>query len=85
MLRAFTLDFKSVWDEQLAMIEFSYNNSYHARISMAPYEELYGRKCRTPLYWQEINEDLTIGPKLIQATTDKIILIQERMRAAQSR
>jgi len=53
MLRTCTLDFKSAWDEQLALIEFSYNNSYDASIGMAPYEALYGRKCRTTLYWQE--------------------------------
>ena len=51
MLRACALDFKSVWDEQPALIECSYNNSYHASISMAPYEALYGRKYRTPLCW----------------------------------
>jgi len=85
MLRACSLDFKSVWDEQLALIEFSCNNSHHASIGMAPYEALYGRKCRTPLCWQEIDEALTIGTELIQATTDKIRLIQECMRAAQSR
>jgi len=52
---------------------------------MTPYEALYGRKCRTPLYWQDIDESLTIGPDLIQATTDKIWIIQERMKMAQSR
>jgi len=51
MLRACTLDFKKAWDKQLALIEFSYNNSYHVRIRMAPYEALYKRRCRTPLYW----------------------------------
>jgi len=49
MLRTYALDFKSAWDEQLALIEFSYNDNYHASIGMAPYEALYGRKCRTPL------------------------------------
>ena len=85
MLQACALDFKSTCDEQLALIEFSYNNSYHASIGMAPYEALYGRKCRIPLCWQEIDEALTIGSELIQATTDKVRVIQERMKAAQSR
>jgi len=65
------LNFKSSWDEQLALIEFSYNNIYHTSIGMAPYEALYRRKCRTPLCWQEIDEALTIRPKLIQDTMDK--------------
>ena len=77
MLRACALDFKSAWDEQLALIEFSYNNSYHASIGMSPYEAIYGRKCRAPLCWQEIHEALTIGSEFIQATTDKVRVIQE--------
>ena len=52
MLQACALDFKSTWDEQLALIEFSYNNSYHTSIGMAPYEALYGRKYRTSLCWK---------------------------------
>jgi len=83
MPRACALDFKKAWDEQLALIEFSYNN-YHASIGMAPYETLYVRRWRTPLCCQEIDGAQTIGPELIQATTDKIWVIQERMRAAQS-
>ena len=77
MLRAYALDFKSACDEQLVLIEFSYNNGYQASIGMAPYEALYGRKCRTPLCWQKIDKTLTIGPELIQATMDKIRVIQE--------
>jgi len=66
------LDFKGVGDELLALIEFSYNNSHHSSIRMAPYEVLYGRKCRISLCWQDIDESPTIGPDLIQATIDKI-------------
>jgi len=84
MLRACALDFKSAWDERLALIELSYNNNYYVSIAMTLYEVLYGRKCRTPLCWQDIDEALTIGPELIQATINKIRVIQERMRAAQS-
>jgi len=85
MLRAYALDFKKAWDEQLVLIEFSYNNSYNAIIGMAPYGALCGGKCRTPLYWQEIDEALNIGPELIKSHQDKIRVIQERMRVAQSR
>jgi len=82
MLRACAMDFKSAWNEQLSLIEFSYINSNHASIGMDPYKALYWRRCRTPLCWQEIDEALTIGSELIQATTNKIRVIQERMRAA---
>ena len=56
MLRVCALDFKGSWDEHLPLIEFSYNDSYHASIDMPPYEALYGRKCRSPLYWDEVGE-----------------------------
>jgi len=85
MLTACALDFKKESDDQQALIEFSYNNSYHISIGMALYEALYGRRYRTLLYLQEIDKALTTGPKLIQATIDKIQVIQERMRAARSR
>ena len=56
MLRACVLDFKGSWEDQLPLIEFAYNNSFHASIGMPPYEALYGRRCRSPLYWDEIGE-----------------------------
>ena len=84
MLRACTLDFKGAWDEQLALIEFSYNNSYYSSIGMAPYEALCGRKCKTLLCLQDINESLTIRLDLIQVIIDKIRAIQERIKMAQS-
>ena len=84
MLRACVLNFKKTWDEQLALIKFSYSNRYRSSIGMTPYEALYRRRCTTLLCWQEIDEALTIGFDLIQATTEKIREIQEWMRAARS-
>ncbi|WMV24150.1 hypothetical protein MTR67_017535, partial [Solanum verrucosum] len=51
MLRACVNDFKGSWDDHLPLIEFAYNNSYHSKIQMAPYEALYGRRCRSPVGW----------------------------------
>jgi transposase InsO family protein len=51
MLRACALKHGRSWDKSLPYAEFSYNNSYQASLKMAPFEALYGRKCRTPLYW----------------------------------
>ena len=56
MLRSCVLQFKGSWDDQLALMEFTYNNSYHSSIGMAPYEAVYGRQCRTPLCWSEVGE-----------------------------
>ena len=69
----------------LAMIEFAYNNSYHASIGMAPYETLYKRKCITPLCWDEVGEQKLDDIKLIEAISEKIKIIQERLKAIQDR
>ncbi|XP_073061824.1 uncharacterized protein [Primulina eburnea] len=60
-------------------------HSYQSSIGMAPYEALYGRKCRSPLYWEEVGERKMLGPELVQQTADVVALIQERMKTAQSR
>ena len=71
------------WDSHFPLIEFTYNNSFHSSIGMAPYEALYGRRCRTPLCWYESGESVVLGPKIVRETTDKIKMIQERMKASQ--
>nr|GFB56941.1 putative reverse transcriptase domain-containing protein [Tanacetum cinerariifolium] len=54
MLLACVIDFGSSWDKHLPLVEFSYNNSYHASIKAALFEALYGRKCRSPICWSEV-------------------------------
>jgi hypothetical protein len=56
MLRACVMDFQGSWEKNLPLVEFSYNNSHHTSIGMAPHEALYGRRCRTPLCWDENDE-----------------------------
>ncbi|KAJ9545199.1 hypothetical protein OSB04_024906 [Centaurea solstitialis] len=85
MLRACVLEFGGSWDDHLPLIEFSYNNSYHASIQCAPYEALYGRRCRSPLNWLEVGESRLIRPDIVQETTDKIKLVQEKLKAARDR
>ncbi|KAK1429939.1 hypothetical protein QVD17_12297 [Tagetes erecta] len=85
MLRACVIDFGGSWDDHLPLIEFAYNNSYHASIKAAPYEALYGRKCRTPICWAEVGESQLSGPKIIHETTDKIKQIKDRMKSAPDR
>jgi len=84
-LRACVSEKKGSWESFLPLIKFTYNNSFHSTIGMAPYEALYGRRCRTPLCWLEPGENLTLGPEVVKQTTEKVKLIQERMRNAQSR
>ncbi|CAA0812459.1 Unknown protein, partial [Striga hermonthica] len=73
------------WESILPYAEFAYNNSYHSSIQMAPYEALYGRKCRSPLYWDDVGERQVLGPKMIEETAEQVELIRQRLKTAQSR
>nr|GFA32722.1 putative reverse transcriptase domain-containing protein [Tanacetum cinerariifolium] len=79
------VDFGKGWVNHLPLVEFSYNNSYHASIKEAPFEALYGRKCRSPVCWTEVGEAQILGPELIQETTEKIVQIKQKMQAARDR
>ena len=79
MLRACVLDLKGSWEEHLPLVEFSYNNNYHASIKMAPYEALCGRPCRSLVCWTEVGERPSTGPDLVKDTSEKVDLIQKRL------
>ncbi|GJZ33839.1 putative reverse transcriptase domain-containing protein [Tanacetum coccineum] len=85
MLRACTIDFGKGGVNHLPLVEFSYNNSYHASIKAAPFEALYGRKCHSPIFWTEVGEAQILGLELIQETTEKIVQIKQRMQAVLDR
>jgi len=85
MLRCCVLDFGGNWDSYLPLIEFSYNNSYQASIQMAPFEALYGRRCRSPIGWFEVGEVKLLGPNLVQDAVEKVHIIRERLLVARSR
>ncbi|GJV99028.1 putative reverse transcriptase domain-containing protein [Tanacetum coccineum] len=85
MLRACVIDFGGSWDTHIPLAEFSYNNSYHSSIRCAPFEALYGRKCRSPVLWDEVGENQLIGLEMVQETTDKVVIIKERLKAARDR
>ncbi|GJW84452.1 putative reverse transcriptase domain-containing protein, partial [Tanacetum coccineum] len=85
MLRACVIDFGKGWVKHLPLAKFSYNNSYHTSIKAAPYEALYGQKCRSPVCWAKVREAQLTGPEMIQETTEKIVLIKQRIQAAQDR
>ncbi|KAI3719200.1 hypothetical protein L6452_20095 [Arctium lappa] len=85
MLRSCVIDFGGSWDSHLPLVEFAYNNSYHSSIGMAPFEALYGRKCKTPVCWLEAGKKQFVRPEIVQETTDKVKEIRERLKAAQDR
>ncbi|GKE91750.1 putative reverse transcriptase domain-containing protein [Tanacetum coccineum] len=76
MLRACVIDFEKGWVNHLPLVEFSYNNSYHASIKAAPFEALYGRKCRSPICWAEVGKVQLTGLEIVHETTEKIVLIK---------
>ncbi|GKA55426.1 putative reverse transcriptase domain-containing protein [Tanacetum coccineum] len=80
MLLACVIDFGKGWVKHLPLTKFSYNNSYYASIKAVPYEALYGRKCRSPVCWAEVGEAQLTGPEMIQETTEKIVLIKQRIQ-----
>ncbi|GJV33005.1 putative reverse transcriptase domain-containing protein [Tanacetum coccineum] len=74
---------KMYWPNmKLPLVEFSYNNRYHTSIKAAPFEALYGRKCRSPIYWTEVRDSQLTGPEIIHETTEKIIQIKSHIQAA---
>ncbi|GKB89230.1 putative reverse transcriptase domain-containing protein [Tanacetum coccineum] len=85
MLRACAIDFGKGWVNHLPLVEFSYNNSYHASIKATPFEALYGQKCRSPICWAEVREVQLTGPEIVQETTEKIVQIKQIMQAARDR
>ncbi|GKF21804.1 putative reverse transcriptase domain-containing protein, partial [Tanacetum coccineum] len=82
---ACVLDFEGSWDVHLPLVEFSYNNSYHSSVRCAPFEALYGRKCRSSIMWAGVGEGQLIGPELVKETTKKISQIKDRLKVARDR
>ncbi|WVZ63932.1 hypothetical protein U9M48_013522 [Paspalum notatum var. saurae] len=85
MLRVCALTYSTKWDECLTLAEFAYNNSYQKSLEMAPFEALYGRRCRTPLNWSEPGERITFGPDLVTQAEEQVKFIHSNLKRAQSR
>nr|GEU62580.1 putative reverse transcriptase domain-containing protein [Tanacetum cinerariifolium] len=85
MLRACVIDFGNDWVKHLPLVEFSYNNSYHANIKDTPFEALYDRKCRSPVCWAKVGEVQLTGTEIVKETTKEVIQIKQRSQAAHDR
>jgi hypothetical protein len=85
MLRACTLQYGRSSDKSLPYADFSYNNSYQESLKKAPFEMLYGRRCRTPLFWNETGEWKVFGPNILQEAEKQVRMVRENLRVAQSR
>ncbi|GKD51582.1 putative reverse transcriptase domain-containing protein [Tanacetum coccineum] len=79
------MNFGKGWEKLLPLVEFSYNNSYHTSIKAAPFEALYGQKCRSLVCWAKVGDVQLTGPEIIHETTEKIVQIRQRLQAARDR
>ena len=80
ILRACVIDFKDNWDNHLLLIEFFYNNNYQSSISMATFETLYGRLCRSTGGWFEDGESSLLGPEIIYEALEKVWVIRHWLK-----
>jgi hypothetical protein len=85
MLRACALKDKKSWDKCLPYADFSYNNSYQESLKMSPFKVLYGRRCRTPLFWNEPEENQVFGPEILREAERQVQVVRENLQLAQSR
>src|SRR4051795_10991448 len=85
MLRACVISFGKKWENSLPFSEFAYNNSFQSSMNMAPFELLYGRRCRTPLNWSETGERQFFGPDMIKEAEEQVPIVRNQLKAAQSR
>jgi hypothetical protein len=85
MLRVCALQYGRSWDKSLLYAEFSYNNSYQESLKMAPFEMVYGRRCRTPLFWSKAGEQKVFRPDILQEADKQVHIVRENLRVVQSR
>ena len=85
MLRGCVMEFSGSWDRYIPLMEFAFNNSFQSSIGMAPYEALYGRKCRTHVCWTKLNEHKGIGLDIAKDTEEKVQVIRKRLKATNDR
>ena len=85
MVRACVIDFTGSWDDHLLLIEFSYNNNHHSGIGMAPFEALYGRRCRSSFRSFKVGESSILVQEIIHESLEKVMVIRDRLASAYSR
>nr|GFB03897.1 putative nucleotidyltransferase, ribonuclease H [Tanacetum cinerariifolium] len=85
MLRSCALEWTGNWDDYICLVEFAYNNSWHASIKCAPFEMLYGRKCRASICWDQVGERVMEGPEMIEVTNEKVVDAKEKLKEARTR
>jgi hypothetical protein len=85
MMRMYVMDKPSRWEDYLHLVEFTYNNGYHASLKMSPLEVLYGRKCNTLVSWDNPADRVVVGPELLKEMEDQMIRIKHNLKVSQDR
>jgi hypothetical protein len=85
ILRMYVMDKPSIWEDYLHLVEFAYNNGYHASLKMSPFEALYGRKCNTPVSWDNLADRTVVGLELLKEMEDQMTKNKQNLKVAQDR
>jgi hypothetical protein len=85
MLRMYVVDKPYKWEDYLHLLKFAYNNGYQASLKMIPFEALYGRKCNTPISWDNPADRAVIGPKIFREMEEKMLKIKQNLKVSQDR
>ena len=85
MLRMYVMDKPSKWEDYLHLVDFSYNNGYQASLNMIPFEALYGRKCNTPLSWENPIDRVVLGPEFLKDMEYQMVKIKQNLKATKDR
>jgi hypothetical protein len=85
MLKMYVMDQQSKWEDYIHLVNFVYNNGYQASIKMSPFETLYGRKCNTPVSWDNPTDRVVIGPNLLKEVEENMVRIGQNLKVSQDR
>ena len=82
MLHMYVMDKPTKWEDYLQLVEFSYNNGQHASLGMSLYEALYGRRCRTPVTWDNPVNRVVLGLELLNEMEQEVVKIRQNLKAS---
>ena len=85
ILRMYVMDNPSKWEDYLHLVDFAYNNGYQASLKMSPFEAFYGRKCTTPIRWDNLENIVVVGPDLLREMEEKMLKIKQNLKATQEK
>jgi hypothetical protein len=85
ILRMCVMDKPSKWEDYLHLVEFAYNNGYQASLKMSPFEALYGRRCNTPISWDNRDDREIVESKLLKEMEEQMLKIKKNLKASQDR